>query len=141
VVRALSPRSYWIAWGALAGTIYGTGYGWLAWQFVGEGPGLAPVLGSGCLGAAIGAVFAARYRATGPTETNLCTWLGMLLGAVPVLGLFLLVVGSAHSKLSVYALAAFAFAPIAAGLLVGGFLDRLSEGILFRDPVKDEPPT
>jgi hypothetical protein len=90
VVRELLPRNRWLAWGAFAGAFFGAGYSSVVCLFGGDS-GVAPaaLTISGGLGAVIGVIFADRYRAAFPSETNLCMWPGMLLGSIPVLGVLI----------------------------------------------------
>jgi hypothetical protein len=134
-----APRGRWLIWGATAGALFGAGYAWLGCRFLGEGANPAILATSLVLGGVSGCIFAAWYHAARPPETSLCTWLGMLLGAIPAAGLFLLVAGPAN-RLGVYGLAAVAFLPVVSGLFFGGLLDRMSEGFLYTDASEDDPP-
>lgn len=141
MARTLAPRNRWLTWGAFAGALYGAGYAWLACRLVGAEIETTVVTVLTALGGGAGGLFALRYYAARPSDTSLCTWLGMLVGTIPAVGMLILVLGASTSRMGIYALAAFAFIPVLVGLFIGGTLDRVSERFLFiGDPDEEHSP-
>jgi hypothetical protein len=84
----------------------------------------------GLIGAVPGPILAVLERRNDPVHVNVATHLGALYGLVPGALLFVGAGGAVVNKLSGLLLAGAICAGPMAGLLIGGILDRICEGII-----------
>lgn len=129
--QPLAPLPRWLVAGSLAGAVFGAMYGWLGLLLANAEISVVVLVSTAGLGAVAGVGFSAWHRTRRPTECVLATWLGVLLGLIPAIVMLAHGAGGLDVISRPIGLAGLVAGPVAAGLLVGGFLDRLFEPVLF----------
>jgi hypothetical protein len=134
-VRRPSALWRWLVCGGLAGSFFAAANVLLLCLLVNHGEADIVVVAA-LVGALVGVIFGAWCWTGRPKECSLCTALAFMIGLLP--GVLVLLGGPGAGVIKrPLTLVGILLVPAMIGLLIGGFLDRFVEPLLFSSPPEE----